>query len=115
MTVRSKTLGTFNGAAAAGLGSLVYTCPANLTALVKTWSVYSGASGGTQVGFFIVRLSGALSVLSIQNPVAGTIFDSAQEPFWVLEPTEQVRVNSATGLVFVFASVDGAELQGLAP
>ena len=106
--VRSKRL--FGPTTVGTTGTVVYTCPAGETALLKDLEVGPGGAAGMVVVFYI----GALSVDNRVHQVtlASNAWSSERGAFIVLHPGEQLRVASSIGTVSV--SGHGAELEGVA-
>jgi hypothetical protein len=92
----------------------VYTCPANLTIIVKYAFLVAGAAAGNAANLGVVT-GGLVTIIHRLNTIAGLVAFQAQEMFAVLEPGSTLNVwSDAAGLAIV-CRADGARLQGVAP
>lgn len=107
MAVRTKVL-------AVGTGSSVlttlYTCPAGETAILKSLSLAKLAAGAVSFDVSILRAGTPRVVFREQFPLTSTVVH--REVWIVLMPDDQLRVQTDTGSVTVWAS--GTELEGVA-
>ena len=108
MAVRSKRL--FGPVDVGTAGSLVYTSPAGETTLLKQLEFGVGTLGGSSVTFYLGTIT-ASNRMHIK--VLGSS-DWSSEPglFLVLQPGEELRVQTSSGTVTV--SGFGAQLEGVA-
>lgn len=110
MTVRSARLGGPTSIAA-GTSSVLFTCPADMTTIVKRVAVFAQAAD-TTVYWYIGAATDGNALWRQKVPVAGGV-EGTQEVWFVLEPGESIRAFAAAAGA-VTASVHGAILDGVA-
>lgn len=109
MATRTRRL-AIHSAAAATADTVVYTCPADKTAIIKQVA-FQNASGGSQVMTWLLRSAGiTMQVLAV------TLADGAvsQTPglFFVLHPGDELRVRCSSAGGTIRASAHGSQLAG---
>lgn len=111
MAVRSARLaGGYSGAA--NVTTAIYTCPAGVTAILK--DIRLATTSGAASSVILAMTSGALfSNIYVDNLAGGGATHSLQ-PWIVLEPGDQLVLNTGVGGGVSFW-VSGAELDGVAP
>jgi hypothetical protein len=114
MTVRTDTLAA-SGIAAAGT-TTEYTCPVNVTAIVKDIRVSGTATLNGTVDVRLKRGAVAITVMHVVLAAAGVLtLASLAGGFVVLEPGDTIQVIVAGTAPVVGLWVSGSELAGLAP
>lgn len=108
MAVRSKTLGT--GLSVNGQFTVIYTCPAGRTAILKDASLTPAAAGVTRA---VLSVSSGPNRAFLFDAALGSLPGTVEGRFAVLEPGDHIEIFS-TGAPFV-AKCWGAELDGVAP
>lgn len=114
--VRSKALWIDDNVVGAFPAGLAYTCPANVTAIIKqaTIAIPSGAGASEAV---LWKVSGGVRAIILYVRQDTTFMQFATwTGFVVLEPGDTIRYGKFAGAnVEIYTTGSGAELQGVAP
>lgn len=112
--VRSKRFANHFTTTAPYPGLLLYTCPANLTDIVKSVVIFTQAAIGDVVVVGVTSSGPQIGVLAAVTTTGLAVLDVV-DLFSVMEPGDTLNVWSTAGGSFVFVHAAGAELQGVAP
>lgn len=91
-------------------GTVLYTCPAGETAIIKSLTAGPGAVGGNTLGFYIGTVTAANLLYAHQLNLGD--WEKLDGLFWVLQPGQVLRGTSTSGAARTFGF--GAELEGVA-